>query len=461
MTNVCRARTIPHDGVIRFLAPFNQERLLICGQEALFEVLYARYQMFPKPGVMQYILGRVLGNGVFISEGPQHKLQRKHIAPAFSHQKMKNLYPLIWEAANSSVSPMKSAVQQYSAAKICRGVRPSAPIDIKGWATRVTLDSIGIAGFRKQFRTTQGQNEEFYKATSCLFGPTDAFLLYSTLLFPSWLVDLLPLQRNLELHEAKKEVRAFLKTIIAEKADPSAHDGNAGNDLLSSMIDSAAFTEVELLEQSMTLLGAGYETTSSAISWAIYHLATNPDVQHQLQREIDGAFLRNDSVGDVTANDVDNLPYLRAVCNEVLRVSSLVPAVARTASSDTTLLGTAVPKDTPLIIVPSTVNCDKTLWGDDSAQFDPDRWLEDRSANDEQKTPKNPKQIRLLTFLHGPRNCIGQALARSEIAYVIAAWVRSFEFAIDHKSKNEGSVTRGQSITSFPTDRILVRLRAN
>ena len=454
-----RAQTIPNGGIIRFLAPFNQERLLICGQQALNEVLSMKHHVFPKPNVMRYILSRVLGHGIVVAEGFEHKAQRKHIAAAFSPRSMKTMYPMIWETATQSVRSIRSAIQTYKIDTNDHDVQSYAPINTKDWATRITLDSVGMAGYNTQFRTVQGENERLYEASCCLFSSTDASLLYATLLLPSWLVDWLPLRRNRELHQANEVVRTFLKNVIAEKLNDGTKDGGKCHSLLSSMIESSAFTPAELLEQSMTMLGAGYETTSSAISWAIYYLAVHPEVQSQLRREVDDSLPRPEPGTEVSENTIDRLPYLGAVCNEVLRLSPPIPAVARTAASDTTVMGTVIPKDMPIIIAPSTVNCDRTIWGNDSTEFNPDRWL--RSSKDvEDENPESARKIRLLTFLHGPRNCVGQALAHSELKYVLAAWVGNFEFVVDHTDKGGGDVARGHSITSFPRTKIRIRVRA-
>lgn len=95
-----------------------------------------------------------------------------------------------------------------------------------------------------------------------------------------------------------------------------------------------------------------------------------------------------------------------------------VPSTARTAIRDSQILGQHVPKGTNVIISPWAINRSSRIWGPQSEEFVPERWLEGGSA----KSPLN-----LITFLHGPRSCIGQAFSRAEQKCLVAAMVQKFE----------------------------------
>ncbi|RIB20165.1 cytochrome P450 [Gigaspora rosea] len=98
----------------------------------------------------------------------------------------------------------------------------------------------------------------------------------------------------------------------------------------------------------MTLLIAGHETTSSALSWALYFLAKYPDAQDSLRKELVDVFTDRDHVP--TFDEIDHLKYLESVLIETLRVASPVPALIRYNLKDETMNGYLVPKNTPLII---------------------------------------------------------------------------------------------------------------
>ncbi|PHH87440.1 hypothetical protein CDD83_8871 [Cordyceps sp. RAO-2017] len=80
-----------HDGLIRYLFAFNRERLLVSSPKALAEVLVSKNYMFEKPIAVRNALGRVLGNGILLAEGDEHKVQRRNLLPAFHYRHIKDL----------------------------------------------------------------------------------------------------------------------------------------------------------------------------------------------------------------------------------------------------------------------------------------------------------------------------------------------------------------------------------
>ena len=199
-------------------------------------------------------------------------------------------------------------------------------------------------------------------------------------------------------------------------------EGTARN-ILSVAIESGGFTDEGLVNQLMTFLVAGHETTASALSWAICMLCEHPEVQSRLRKEVSLLPDPRLPASSISSNDIDSLPYLNAVCNEVLRLYSPVPVTVRVAANDTTLLGHYIPKGTTIFISPWATNANKEFWGEDAADFNPDRWLGEGKA----KTGGVESNYAFLTFLHGPRSCIGQSFAKGEFACLLAAWTGTLE----------------------------------
>ena len=99
-----------------------------------------------------------------------------------------------------------------------------------------------------------------------------------------------------------------------------------------------------------------------------------------------------------------------------------VPVTIRVAACNTSLLEHSIPKDTPAVLSPWAVNRSTKLWGPDALTFNPDRWMDGKTNSGGAES-----NFAMLTFLHGPRSCIGSALAKAEFACLLAAWVGSFE----------------------------------
>ena len=201
-------------------------------------------------------------------------------------------------------------------------------------------------------------------------------------------------------------------------------------------------------------LATGHETTASALTWAIYIISKNPQVQERLRDEVD-RHLPNpltNSASVVTAEMIEQMPYLSAVCREVLRLYSPVSVTIRVAVKDTTIAGHAIPKGTTVMPAPWAVNGSIDLWGVDALDFKPERWQHRKTSDSERKGTNYD----YMTFLHGPRSCIGQTFAVGELSCLLAAWIAAFETRLTNPDYMP--VVRG-GITAKPRDGVHVHLK--
>jgi cytochrome P450 len=209
----------------------------------------------------------------------------------------------------------------------------------------------------------------------------------------------------------------------------------------------------------MTFLAAGHETTASSMIWAIYLLCVHPEIQTRLREEIRANLPSLDSEESVNSQQIDHMPYLNAVCSEVLRYFPPVPLTPRIAARNTTIIGQKIPKGTRVMLVPWAVNRSEELWGPDAAKFDPERWIPSDS-NPSSANGGAASNYSFLTFLHGPRSCIGQGFAKSEFACLLAAWVGRFEFQInDERELDEKNLVIKGGVTSKPANGLFVKTK--
>ena len=196
----------------------------------------------------------------------------------------------------------------------------------------------------------------------------------------------------------------------------------------------------------------GHETSASALTWAIYLLASHPQIQARPRDEV-RSFLPaplSDSLQIVASDNFEKMPYLNAVCREVLRLFPPVAVTMRVAVKDTTICGQLIPKNTTVMLSPWAVNARTALWGDDAGEFRPERWL---SGKDSDRSNTN---YDFLTFLHGPRSCIGQSFAMGELACLVAAWIGAF--ATEMRDEGYVPVVKG-SFTAKPKNGLYVRIK--
>ncbi|MCJ1237413.1 hypothetical protein MMC14_005398 [Varicellaria rhodocarpa] len=426
---------VPNNGIIRYHHVFNRERIMPVSPKALGEVLVHKNYEFVKPTELKIGLGRLLGDGILVAEGNVHKTQRKHLMPAFAFRHIKDLYPIFWSISCEMVRAVNDEVQK-EAAKAPMSIDPekasanlSAVIALDNWLSRATLDIIGMAGMGHNFDSIHNPDNELNRIYRTIFTPsTQAKILgIASLFLPRFLIQLIPIQRNSDLAAAVISIRRVAAQLIREKQEKfnaSEKTDAVGSDIISVALSSGYFTEENLVDQLMTFLAAGHETTATSSSWAIAALCQNPSIQTRLREEIRANLPSpNNTSTPVTAELLDKLPFLHAVCNETLRMYSPVPLTRREAANDTTILDQFIPKGTDIIICPYAVNTSTELWGPDAKTFNPDRWMGPGNAN----SGGAESNYSFLTFLHGPRSCIGQAFAKGEFACLLAAIVGRFE----------------------------------
>ncbi|CAD7077467.1 unnamed protein product [Hermetia illucens] len=167
---------------------------------------------------------------------------------------------------------------------------------------------------------------------------------------------------------------------------------------------------------------AGVDTTSSAITSALYNLAKNPDKQEILRNELRKILPEKDS--PLTPQNMSNLPYLRACIKEAMRILPVVNGNFRQTGQDLVLRGYRIPKGTPVALQSAFTQVDDKLYTN-AKKFIPERWLK----NQESELSKETKSVSPFTFLpfgFGPRMCIGRRFAELEIEVFVSKLVRNF-----------------------------------
>ncbi|KAK5083922.1 hypothetical protein LTR05_006429 [Lithohypha guttulata] len=435
--------TIENDGMIRYLGFFNRERILLTKPKALSEVLNTKNYEFQRPGLLLRGIKAILGEGLLLAEGDDHKFQRKGLAPAFAFRHIKELYPIFWSKSREMVKAMEEVELS--------GEKPSEAVEIGGWASRAALDIIGLGGMGQDFNSLADPNTELNNTYRKVFSPNRQAQILGLLQFfiPGWIVRALPLSRNDDIAAASKVARGTARNLIRQKKARLDQKEKMNPDIISIALESGVFTEEKLLDNMMTFLAAGHETTASSLTWVAYLLAKHPEVQSKLRDEIHEHISNLNN--DVDDTIIDQMPYLHAVCQEVLRLYPPVPVTLREAVQDTSIQGQPIQKGTVIMLSPWAVNASKELWGDDADQFNPERWTGGK-ANSGGAT----SNYAALTFLHGPRSCIGQRFATAEMACLTAALVGKFDFELSYP--DQVVVIKG-GITARPRDGMHLKLK--
>ena len=387
-------------------------------------------------------------------------MQRKSLQPAFSFRHIKDLYPIFWARGVEMVKMMEREQELKLGSAVDNRL-----IRMDSYASRATLDVIGVAGMDCDFKALQDPDNELSRQYHLLIRDSPLLskilFLIGLLASCSRLTIKVPTKFNREITSASALIRSVARQMVHRKKEKLEAEKNASTslektergdvDIVSVALRSGTFSEHNMTDQMMTFLGAGHATSDSSLQWAVYYLARYEDIQTRLRDEIRANLPPLSSPQGISAEGVDSLPYLNAVCNEIFRYRPPGRSTMRVAVRDTMLVGMPIPKGTTIMLSPELTNRDKSLWGEDADEFNPDRWMGPGRAN----TGGATSNYAMLTFLHGPRSCVGQGFAKSELACLLATVVGRFHIeAMDSITEDPEMI---KSVTVKPKDGALAK----
>ncbi|KAG7453117.1 cytochrome P450 [Guyanagaster necrorhizus] len=427
-------RTVKYTGIL------GGNRLITTDQRALSHILNNAYD-YPKPPHSRFNLGRIVGEGLLVVEGEKHKQQRRVMNPAFGPAQIRELNTIFLE---------KSLQLRDLWTAECTAAEGPFHTNVLPWLSSLTLDVIGLAGFNYKFnalnpsRTPNELNEAFTEifATATRANP----LVFIKTFFPA--LRFLPDPRDAQINRAHGTMARIGNQLLNESHARLRASGEKGSssarDLLSLLVKANMSSDVgehqrmadsDVLAQVPTFLVAGHETTSTATTWALFALTQSPESQIKLRDEL----LQVDT-DTPTMDELSALPYLDWVVRETLRVHSPVPSTIRCAGKDDVIPlsqpftdrkgrvqdSIRIRKGQTILIPISTVNRDEALWGEDAKEFKPERW---------EKIPDAVKSIpgvwgNMLSFIGGPRSCIGYRFSLVEMKAIMFTLLRAFEFEL-------------------------------
>ena len=245
------------------------------------------------------------------------------------------------------------------------------------------------------------------------------FDMWAVWLFPKLLET--PLARRNPSQRVRPEIdRVLYEEIGAHRADPEGHD-----DILALLVcardaDGEPLSDENLLDQIITLLLAGHETTTTGLAWAFERLTRNPDALQRLQRELE------------TGED----EYTDAVVNETLRVRPVIDGVWRKLTAPAVVAGHRLPPGT--LVFPAialTQNSEDAFL--DPEEFRPERFLD-----------VSPPPYTFIPFGGGPRRCIGAAFAVMEMKTVLSTVLRDLDLSAPDERPEQ---PRTHHVTQIPS----------
>ncbi|KAJ7682538.1 cytochrome P450 [Mycena polygramma] len=368
---------------------------------------------------------KLLGRGLFWSEGDSHKRQRRELNPAFSNVAIKDMTPIFFDSAYKAKVAWDAMLES--------GPQEGVIIEVQLWMNHISLDTIGLAGFSHDFGTLSGNTSKIVSIFDA-FGSKESFLDIAVFLLSLVVpvVDTVPTSRNSLLSQLTKSMQD-----LGNKVLENTSNANSDKSVIGQLMKSASSKRIsrdEVMAQISFLLVAGYETTAISLTWALIELCRNPDMQTKLREEL----LLS---GDPTWEELNSQSsLLDAFTCEVMRMHPPLPEIERMAAKDD-VLPLSVPiqtadgqlVDTVFVrkgqwakLPVECINRSEALWGPDAKIFNPARWLESDRGVGQYRARELQGHRHLLTFSDGPRVCLGKVFALTEFKVVLSVLLRNF-----------------------------------
>jgi enediyne biosynthesis protein E7 len=358
-----------HGDIYRFFSPARRADMWVINHpDDVKRVLVSNHKNYTKGSGLDRVK-ILLGNGIMTSEGELWKRQRYMMQPFF-HRKMITQFSALIDACN-----------ERFIAKWEKQAAEGALINITDDMSELTLEIVLLSIFGtdlERLSKEMGGN-------------------------PFDIVTKEPardLKFAYRFRQLSKLVGALAKRRVAEKTEHF--------DFLQMLIEArdketgAPMSEKELIDEAMTLIVAGHETTASGLNWTWYLLSQNPEAEAKLHAEIDAVAQKREP----SLSEMEQLSYTRNVVDEALRLYPPGWLLSRRTIGPDTLSGYDVPAGTDVLLCLYLLHRHPRYWKDPDA-FRPERFDEEHEA-------ERPR-FAYMPFAAGPRHCIGETLALYEM----------------------------------------------
>lgn len=383
-----------------YQAPAPGAPLVVGDADIAASVLIEHADAFPHGERFDRLFRPVWGRGIFVTEGADWKWQRRAAMPAFRVDRMKAFAPIMVRAADAAIAEWSNA---------------TAPLNLHDETRRITL--------RVLLDAALSGGEDFPSIAEAsrhideFIAGVGRFSLTDFLPMPKWMRPSTAARGGASTAWIRKHVDAM---IARRRKDPTPRGDLV--DFLFEAVDPETGQRMDdelVRDNLMGFIAAGHETSSYALSWALWLVASHAPTRQRMLEEI--AFVAGDA--PLNAEHLDGLVFTKQVLQETMRLYPGATAIVRTAARGIELKGRKIKKGTMVVLATHAFHRRPDFWPDPNA-FDPDRFAADR---------QNPGRPRLayMPFSAGPRVCMGAAFAMTELTLVLATLVRAIRLEPD------------------------------
>ncbi len=379
--------------------------VMLSDPQAIGEIFATDAKQFDTTKSNEFFKPLFGNHSLLMLDGERHERERKMLMPPFHGEKVKSYGEIICQVTEQVASTWQ----------------PQQPFLASKAMQEITLEVI----LHAVFGLSEGERyQEIKPLLANLLDMISSPLGASLVFFPVLQQDWGAWSPWGKFVRQRQQVYDLLQAEIDQRrSQPEIK----GNDVLSLMLlardeDGQPMTDIELQDELMTMLAAGYDTTATALTWALYWIHKLPTVKEKLLQELDS------QGNDTEPLAIASLPYLTAVCNETLRIYPVAPtAFPRTSRISIEIAGQQFPPETCLVPCIYLVHHREDIYPEPK-QFKPERFLERQFSTAE-----------FIPFGGGNRRCLGYALAMLEMKLVLATIMSKYELTLANQKPEKPS----------------------
>ena len=364
----------------------NKKIIITQNPDFINYILKENHKNYKKSKLSTESAARFFGKGLLFSNGDYWLRQRRLIQPAFHTEKLQRLNNIIIKSIDDFLITFPTG----ESIDICPIIhRLSFSILIK------SLFDINLSS-------------QIMDEISQIFSDLLGFLIKDTnqpfrrLIYP------ITGEKNETLKRAKR-LREIIGEIVRERKSENKNYSDLLDMLLNSKYEDtgASLSEEQIIDELLIIIFAGHETTANTISWLLYLLSSNMEKLQKLTA----------SLNSISILDTVNNEYVKASINEAMRLYPAAWMTERVAIEDDQFGNFSFPKNTIIIPFFFGLHRNKNLW-DEALKFKPERFITD---------PKIFKSKNYFPFGAGPRMCIGNNFAMTEMSFFLYLFLNKFE----------------------------------
>jgi cytochrome P450 family 6 len=417
--DMMRAKGWKHGGLYSLLKP----SYLALDLECVKNIMTKDFQYFTDRGLYYNEKVDPLSAHLFAIGGQKWRNLRTKLSSTFTSGKMKMMFQTL-------VDCEPNLLQKIENDRVAR-----VPIDIKEALGCFTTDIIGSVAFGLECNTFAEENSPFRKYGRKVFTLNTLRLLKITLIssFPN-------AAKNLGVVQTPKDVSKFFINLVKDTVSYRENNNYTRKDFLQLLIDlknnklaedegykhdGNTLSIEEIAAQSFVFFIAGFETSSTTMTFALYEFSKHPELQDKVREEVNTVLAKHE--GKITYDAIQEMKYMDQVINETLRKYPAVPLLTRKCVRDYKIPGEdlVIEKGTTILISILGIHYDKEYYSDPE-KFDPERFTEENK--------KSRHHYAHLPFGEGPRMCIGMRFGLMQSKMGLSSLLKNYKFTVNKKT---------------------------